>query len=169
MKTRAFHRRVIAVYLVTCLFVLLTVAVPVRAAEADGAATMTLQQTVKDIQIKAEPEQNSDTLAKLQKGTAVIVYGEPQNSWSHIDYDGINGYIESSALEAYSEGESMEGLDEEFDTVENETERTVDEHELRQKSKRTSLIWGTVIVSLVIAIFVVGVVSVLKKDKTGES
>ena len=164
MKTRAFHKRGIAVYLVTCLFVLLTVGVPVRAAEADGAATMTLQQTVKDIQIKAEPEQSSDTLAKLQKGTAVIVYGESQNSWSRIEYDGINGYIESSALEAYSAG-----LDEEFDTVENETERTVDEHELRQKSKRTSLIWGTVIVSLVIAIFVVGVVSVLKKDKTGES
>ena len=64
--------------------------------------------------------------------------------------------------------DDVEELEEEFDDVQEETVRTVEETELIQKSKRTSMIWGIVIAVLVGAIFVVGIISAIKKDKDKE-
>lgn len=127
----------------------------------------TLQQTVKAAEIKETPDEDSDTLASLPKGTAVIVYGEPQDSWCRIECRGVEGYIESDALEQY-QAESTENLGQEFQAVEEETLRTIDEYELLQEEKRTSRIWGTVIVVLVIAIFIVGILSALRQNREKE-
>lgn len=140
---------------------------PVQAGEAD--MTMTLQKTVKDADIKEAPDQSAETLKTVEKGTGVIVYGEPQDSWSQVEYDGAKGYMESGALEAYMTDEEAEEIEEEFEAVGEETVRAVEESELIQKSKRTSVIWGGVIAVLVVAIFVVGIVSAIKKDKNGET
>ena len=133
-----------------------------------------LQQTVKAAEIKEEPEEDSKTLASLEKGTAVIVYGEPEDSFCRVECRGIEGYIESGALELYqatggdSEEEQAEKLEQEFENVEEDTLRTVDEYELLQKEKRSSRIWGTVIAVMVVVIFVVGVVSALKQSREKE-
>lgn len=142
--------------------------VPVQAAEADNSGAMTLQQTTKDAEIKEAPDSSAETLSDLEKGTAVIVYGEPQDSWSQVEYQGVKGYVESNALEAYSAIDDVEELDQEFEAVEEETIRIIDEHELIQKSKRTSIIWGVIIAVLILGIFAVGIVSALKKDKEGD-
>lgn len=142
--------------------------VSVQAAEADNSGAMTLQQTTKDAEIKEAPDSSAETLSDLEKGTAVIVYGEPQDSWSQVEYQGVKGYIESNALEAYSAIDDVEELDQEFEAVEEETIRIIDEHELVQKSKRTSIIWGVIIAVLILGIFAVGIVSALKKDKEGD-
>lgn len=139
---------------------------PVQAAETGG--TMTLQQTVKDAEIKEAPGDDAETLREIEEGTGVIVYGEPQDSWSQVEYDGVSGYMKSNALEAYMADSEGEELEQEFEEVQEETVRTVEESELIQKSKRKSAIWGGVIAILVAAIFVVGVVSAIKKDKEGE-
>lgn len=144
------------------LFLVFTIGMPVKA--SDSGMTMTLQQTVKDADIKETPDKSAETLKTVEKGTGVIVYGEPQDSWSEVEYDGAKGYMESSALEAYMT-DDVEKLEEEFDAVGEETVRVVEESEMLQKSKRTSFIWGTVIAVLVGAIFVVGIVSAIKKDK----
>ena len=156
------------------LLLILLQAFPVRAAEQekqDGSVgetvTGTLQQTIKAAEIKEEPDVDSDTLTRLKKGTAVIVYGEPQDSWSKVEYQGTPGYMESSRLEMYSV-EATEEQGQEFQIVEEEMIRTVDEYELIQKEKRNSRIWGTVIVILVMAIFVVGIVSALRQYQEGE-
>lgn len=145
------------------LFFLLGMRMPVQAAEIQGA--MTLQQTVKDAEIKESPEDDTETLREIEEGTGVIVYGEPQDSWSQVEYDGVKGYMKSNALEAYMADSDGEELEQEFEEVQEETARTVEESELIQKSKRTSMIWGIVIAVLVAAIFVVGIVSAIKKDK----
>ncbi len=142
--------------------------VPVQAAEADNSGAMTLQQTTKDAEIKEAPDSSAEKLSDLEKGTAVIVYGEPQDSWSQVEYQGVKGYVESNALEAYSAIDDVEELDQEFEAVEEETIRIIDEHELIQKSKRTSIIWGVIIAVLILGIFAVGIVSALKKDKEGD-
>lgn len=171
LKTK---KRVHAVLGLLAAAVILMPVFSVKASEKDGAGseteeiiTGTLQQTVKEVEIREEPDEDSDTLASLQKGTAVIVYGEPQDSWCRIEYRGVEGYIESDALEQY-QVEENESLEQEFQAVEDETLRTVDEYELLQKEKRISRIWGTVIVVLVIAIFVVGVLSVLRQNREKE-
>lgn len=136
---------------------------PVQASEPEGE--MTLQKTVRDTEIKESPETGAKTLREIEEGTGVIVYGEPQDSWSQVEYDGVNGYMESNALEYYMEDDEEEALEQEFETVQEETVRTVEESELIRKSRRTSAIWGGVIAVLVAAIFVVGVVSAIKKEK----
>ena len=143
------------------LLLLLGLHMPVQATEAEGV--MTLQKTVKDTEIKESPEDSAETLREIEEGTGVIVYGEPQDSWSRVEYDGVSGYMESEALELY-----MAEGDEELEEVQEETVRTVEESELIQKSKRTSMIWGIVIAVLVAAIFVVGILSAIKKEKAGE-
>lgn len=162
MKT-VMKRKSILKSILLSLFVMLTIGMPVKA--SDSNMTMTLQQTVKDADIKETPDKSAETLKSVEKGTGVIVYGEPQDSWSQVEYDGAKGYMESGALEAYVTEEDVEVLEEEFDTVQEDTVRVVEESEMLQKSKRTSFIWGTVIAVLVGAIFVVGIVSAIKKDK----
>ena len=147
------------------LLLLLRLHMPVQATEAEGV--MTLQKTVKDTEIKESPEDSAETLREIEEGTGVIVYGEPQDSWSRVEYDGVSGYMESEALELYM-AEGDEELEQEFEEVQEETVRTVEESELIQKSKRTSMIWGIVIAVLVAAIFVVGILSAIKKEKAGE-
>ena len=145
------------------LLFLLGLWMPVQATEPEGA--MTLQKTVRDTEIKESPETGAKTLRKIEEGTGVIVYGEPQDSWSQVEYDGVSGYMESNALEYYMADDEEEALEQEFETVQEETVRTVEESELIRKSRRTSAIWGGVIAVLVAAIFVVGVVSAIKKEK----
>ena len=135
--------------------------------KANGAVVGTLQQTVQETEIKQEPNDDSDTLASLAAGTAVIVYGESQDLWSKVEYREIEGYIKSEALEMYA-AEYSEELEQEFRVVEEEMLRTADEYELMQKEKHTATIWGTVIAVLVIAIFAVGIVSALKQNKEKE-
>lgn len=151
--------RSVCVAAVGLLFLL---GMPVQAAETGG--TMTLQQTVKDAEIKESPEDDAETLREIEEGTGVIVYGEPQDSWSQVEYDGVSGYMKSSALEHYMTDDDEE-LGQEFEEVQEETVRVVEETELMQKSKRTSVIWGAVIAVLVAAIFVVGIVAAIKRDK----
>ena len=139
---------------------------PVQATETESM--ITLQQTVKDAQIKESPEDNAKTLREIEEGTGVIVYGEPQDSWSQVEYGGVNGYMKSDALEFYVVGAEGE-LEKEFEVVSEETVRAVEESELLRRSKRTSMIWGIVIAVLIAAIFVVGIVSAIKKDKGEET
>lgn len=141
---------------------LLLFGMPVQATETEDA--MTFQRTVKDAEIKESPEEDAATLKKIEEGTGVIVYGEPQDSWSQVEYDGVSGYMKSSVLENYMT-DSEEELEQEFRAVQEETVRTVEESELIQKSKKTSIIWRIVIMVLAAAIFEVGIVSAIKKDK----
>lgn len=150
------------------LLLFIGMGVSVQASEIDSSAAMTLQQTMKDTEIKEEPDSSAETLNELEKGTAVIVYGEPQDSWSQVEYQGVKGYIESNVLESYSAIEDADELDEEFEAVEEETRRIIDEHELAQKSRKKAVFWGIVIAILVVGIFAVGIISALKKDKEGE-
>lgn len=155
-------------YAMVGLLFFIGMGVPVQASETGNAAAMTLQQTTKDAEIKEEPDQNANTLSELKKGTAIIVYGEAQDSWSQVEYDGVNGYMESSALESFNAGDDADELEEEFNTLEEDNRRMMDEYELEQKSKRSSIIWGVIIAVLVMAIFAVGIVSAVKKGKEEE-
>lgn len=148
------------------LLFLLGVRMPIYATETESV--MTLQKTVKDAEIKESPEDSAETLREIAAGTGVIVYGEPQDSWSQVEYDGVSGYMESGALELYMSDSEEEALEQEFEAVQEETVRMVEESELIRKSKRTSMIWGGVIAVLVAAIFVVGIVSAIKKEKDEE-
>lgn len=154
----------------------LCVSIPVLAAETDaiskGKDIMTLQQVIVEAEIKAEPDADSESLLKLPAGTGIIVHGEPESSWCHVEYAGVEGYIESSLLAPYNaawaDSGSTESLEQEMQAVEDEIFRTLDEYELEQKARRNSIIWGVIIVVLTVAIFAVGIVSAVRKGSKDE-
>lgn len=132
-----------------------------RAYPVDGSAEE-LDQEVEEIQedtpqVTDEQEMEEETEQEsVQESEQIPAIAEENNS-------------ESSDSETYIADDSTEELDQEFEEVQEEMLRVIDEHELEQKSKQTSRIWGIIIGALVIAIFAVGVVSALKKDKEEET
>lgn len=145
------------------VFAILGRALPAKAAEAESVEGV-LQQITKDAELMQAPDENSDVLEKLEAGTALIVYGEPEGSWSRVEYKGVKGYIKSDVLEKYSTGQDEE-LDQEFSRVDEEISRTADEYEFEENEKRSSNVWMVIIGVLVVAILVLGVISALKKEK----
>ena len=71
------------------MFIVMMTILPVKAAEGElsmnEAVVGTLQRTIEEAEIKKDPDNDSDTLASLSAGTAVIVYGE-SDSWSEVEY-----------------------------------------------------------------------------------
>lgn len=145
------------------VFAILGRALPTKAAEAKTVEGI-LQQITIDTELMETPDENADVLEKLEAGTALIVYGEPEDSWSRVEYKGMKGYIKSDVLEKYSTGQDEE-LEQEFSMVDEEISRTADEYEFEKNEKRSSRVWMTIIGVLVVAILALGVVSALKKEK----
>lgn len=145
------------------VFAILGRALPTKAAEAETVEGI-LQQITKDTELMETPDENANILEKLEAGTALIVYGEPEDSWSRAEYKGMKGYIKSDVLEKYSMGQEEE-LEEEFSRVDEEISRTADEYEFEENEKHSSNVWMVIIGILVVAILVLGVISALKKEK----
>ena len=57
--------------------------------------TMTLN---KDVAVALAPDGNSKTGATLDAGTKVTVIGGTNGAWTHIQSNGINGYVPTTAL-----------------------------------------------------------------------
>lgn len=152
-------------YVTVCLFLFLAAGLKVKAAE-NNAVEGTLQQIATDTEVKESADAGSATVGNLPAGTPVIVE-ESDGSWSKITYQEIRGYIPDSALQPYGAAPE-ENLWQEFQDVYEEEERIVYEYELSMKERRNSIIWGSVIAVLIIAIFAVGVVTALKNNRDDE-
>lgn len=148
--------------LVLCMFA----GMGMQARAADDAAVGTLYEVTADTEVKEAADAGSATVGELQAGTAVIVEGE-EGGWSRVLYRELEGYVESGVLEVYA-GDELENLAQEMDGVAQEEQRYVEEAELAARQRRTSLIWGIVGALLVLAIFVVGVVSTFRNTKEEE-
>ena len=57
--------------------------------------TMTLN---KDVAVAVAPDGNSKTGATLDAGTKVTVIGGTNGQWTHIQANGIDGYVPTNAL-----------------------------------------------------------------------
>ena len=156
-------KRILLCLFTIATFVALGRIIPVKAAEAKDVEGI-LQQVSKDTELRQAPDENADILEKLESGTALIVYGEPEGSWSRAEYMGMEGYVKSDTLKGYSKGYEDE-LSKEFSVVDEETLRAADEYEFEEKEKRSSRVRMMVIGTLILAILALGVVSALKKEK----
>lgn len=146
------------------LFLIMISGLRIKAAESMTVSI--LQQVTREVDVKEEADEQSVTVGNLPEGTAVIV-GDTEGSFCKITYQEIVGYIPNDALQVYH-SEQVENLDREFATVEEESVRIIDEHELEEKDKHTSVLWGIVISFLVIGIFGTGIISALKRNREQE-
>ena len=158
------------------------VAVQVEASEIQIEKIMT---ATRNINAKAEPDSNSETIFSYEAGAFVLVTGETEDGWYIVNYQGVTGYIDKNTpldsdteSDADTSGDSdvqqevlleqeidVEALDAEMEAMQTETQIIVEAVEREQEEARRSKIWGTVIVLLVIAIFAVGIVSTVRAEK----
>lgn len=121
-----------------------------------------------DIEVMAEPTEQSETVHVYEEGDSVLVIGEEQDGWYQIKYQDGTGYVPADSLTDLDI--DVEGIDEEFKIEEEEGKLVVEVVERKRAEIRRARIWGTIIVILVIGIFSLGIFSAIKanKEQNGE-
>ena len=120
-----------------------------------------------DVDMKAEPDAESQTLMIYKKGDLVFSTGETGDGWYLVIYQDKTGYVEKEALSIQEL--DVEGLDAEMASYEQEGKLVMETVEKYHTESRRSKIWGGVIVALVFSIFAVGIFSAVKAKKEEES
>lgn len=122
----------------------------------------TLQEIQAATQVYESADETAASLGTLEAGTPVIVMEEPQGEWCKVKYQEMEGYVPLASLTGYGDGAAIE---KEFNKEQDNTRRAIDELEVEKQQKKQMIIWGCIIGALVIAIFAVGIVSAIRKNK----
>lgn len=121
----------------------------------------------KDVDMKAEPKESTETLMTFEQGSLVYAMGEAVDGWYHVLYQGMEGYAKKEGLSVQEL--DIEGLDAEMAANEAETKFVVEAVEKYRTDARRSKIWGTIIVVLVVGIFGIGIFSAVRSNKNGDN
>lgn len=177
-----------AILILTAAWIVTTVdTIPVYAQEElQEVDSENFMKALQKIDVKAAPDNDAETIFSYDEGAYVYVTGETGDGWLIVYYQGKTGYIKNNILQgavATQEGQGvtdgqvtleveeidMDALDEEWAAQEVESMLLVEEVEMYRAERRRSMIWGAVIISLVIAIFVIGIVSAIGSKKKDEA
>ncbi len=135
-----------------------------RAAENTQFVVDTVWEAADDVTVRKEPDRRSKMAGKLEAGTPVVVSEDEQDGWCKVRNQTVEGYVQTSDLQIVNAA-NAEALKQEFGVNDEFGSMVLEEYDYQKKQKRTSLIWGVVIGVLVIAIFAVGIVSVIHSNK----
>lgn len=119
-----------------------------------------IMTATEDIEAKELPDESSQTVHSYQSGDSIFVTGETEDGWYQVRYQDTIGYIPAAQTDEMEL--DVEALDAEFEAELEEGIMFVEEVERQRAENKRTIIWGTVIGILVIAIFVVGIVSAVK-------
>lgn len=174
-------KRMMRAVLVLAVTLFVAVGYPISArANAEGEITVSqIMTAMQDIDAKAEPDSNAETIFSYEAGASVLVSGETENGWYIVFYQGETGYIDKNTLvdpvaaidsdrsQSVLEAQEIdiEALDAEMEEMQMESKIVVEEVERYRAEASRSRIWGTVIVILVIVIFAVGIISTVRAEK----
>lgn len=174
-------KRMMRATLVLAVTLFVAVGYPISArANAEGEITVSqIMTAMQDIDAKAEPDSNAETIFSYEAGASVLVSGETENGWYIVFYQGETGYIDKNTLvdpvaaidsdrsQSVLEAQEIdiEALDAEMEEMQMESKIVVEEVERYRAEASRSRIWGTVIVILVIVIFAVGIISTVRAEK----
>lgn len=79
-------------------------------AEASNeVGTETKAYATTDVRIRQQPNTDCEVLGKAQSGNEVVVLGE-EGEWSHINFNGIDGYIKSEFLTTNAPSQTQESV-----------------------------------------------------------
>ena len=125
----------------------------------------TLYEITQDTNVYEQADENSTVISQLSQGTPVFCIEASNNGWTKIMYQDIEGYIPVSAIQQYGD---VEEISEEFVEAGEENELRFERMEQYMEQRKSESIWGTVIVLLIVSIFIVGIVSTVKKNKANK-
>ena len=133
-----------------------------RAAAADGVEG-TPMVISKRVQAREEPREDAAVVVGLESGNTVFVTQDRGDGWCEIYYQGKTAYVKSDAVSGIQI--DLDSLNDELKQAEDNGKSWVESFEMQKDAIRRSKIWRFVILGLILAIFVTGVVSALKKNE----
>lgn len=163
------------------LFLIVISTFTVSAAETILYKANTLQETTDITQVMEEAEDTAAVIGTLEAGTPVIVMEDCTGEWCKIRYQGLKGYIHTEALAGFGEHIQIEGETQaeeqnttgnnfeeamrlEFEEMAAANHRGLDEYEHNRKNRIHAIIFGSIMVLIVIAMFATGIVSAIRKN-----
>lgn len=129
---------------------------------AENETLGVLMVTVRDVDVRTSQDNDSDVIATIPEGTAVIAIATDNKDIFNVIYKDINGYIQASDVMTYN----TEEIAQEQKIEEQNNIRAMEEFDMEQKNKKSSLIFGVIIAFLVVGIFAIGVISAIKRERS---
>lgn len=121
-----------------------------------------VMETIEEVKLLEKAEDNASVVATLPAGITVLITEDSSNGWCRVSVKEQSGYLRTTQLKPIG---NKDELDAEFEKISNTVQLIFEEIVTMEKEAKQARIWGTVIVVLIIAIFGVGIVSALKKNK----
>lgn len=144
------------------LFIMVLGCMPVYAAELEQVQKNMVLETIHEVDLLEQPDTAAKAIGTLQAGTPVVVMEDGIEEWCKVASQELTGYIKISELKTLG---NQDDLNAEFEKIGNTVQLVFDEIMIRENEEKQARIWGTIIVALIVAIFGVGIVSAIRKNK----
>lgn len=142
--------------------VMIVSGITVYASDLDYVRKDMVLETIEETSLYETAKENAKEVAVIPAQTPVLVVEEAENGWCKVASQEQTGYAKISKLKTLG---NKDELDAEFDKVNQTVLLTFDEIITREKEARQARVWGTIIVVLIVAVFGVGIVSAIRKNK----
>lgn len=136
--------------------------ITVCAAELENVQKNMVLETVEEVELREEPSSTGTVIAMLQAGIAVVVVEDASGDWCKVSYQEVEGYVSTAKLKTLG---NQDDLNAEFEKISETVQLAFEEIMAREHEEMQARIWGSIIVVLIVAIFGVGIVSAVKKNK----
>ena len=120
-----------------------------------------LVETTSNTSLYERPDSASEVVKTLDKNTTLLTLENQQGNWILVGNDEAEGYIEVANITLFR----ANGIEQEFESKENDFNLIFREIEYRKHEKQQKIVWGITIGALVVSIFAVGIVSTVLNDK----
>lgn len=151
------------------LFFFMITPLSVGATEADGEENKrfragTVWEVIIDTDAKEKADEDSVTVHTFIAGNLVLLLEDEQNGWVLAQNKSDTGYIPTEALETYYKAENLDTLNQEFERMEKEQIRTVEEQEATEKERKSSYIWKYLIILFAVLFVGMGIYDAFKRE-----
>lgn len=136
--------------------------ITVCGAELESVQKNMVLETVEEVELRENPSSTGAAAAVLPAGIAVVVAEDASGDWCKVAYQEQEGYVPVAMLKTLG---NTEELNSEFDKISQTIQLAFEEIVTREHEEVQAKIWGSIIVVLIVAIFGVGIVSAVKKNK----
>ena len=156
----------ILIMMTAVIWTLLTMSVPVNAAETSTTVAGSVLKADVDMEVHQEADETSEVTAVLEAGTVVLVTDvDAGEGWCRISVKETTGYVRTDHLVPLVSSEEMEL---EFEQIGNNYHMVFNEVEQLEKQRSQTKMWGAVIAVLTIGLFAAGILPVIRKNREDE-
>lgn len=131
--------------------------------------TMIVMKTANRAEIKESPDENAEIILEVAQDTPLLVIGDTDTGWYHVQYQDVKGYLGKEDIIPYADKET---LGQEFAALEQDFQGSFAQVQQYQKKKQQDRIWRFIIVVMAAAIVALGIYALVmrnKKEKGGKT